>query len=1091
MQIFTCLNKIPFMKSHGTSPREFMQKLRPERYSDSRVVKKALLHRPILEYHIETLTSRNQERDFETFCVKLAQLEVAPNLRVQTGPVGGGDAKADSETYPVSEFILQHYWEGDSNAANERWALAISAKKDWVSKIKKDIENIVNTQRNYQKIFFLSSQFIRDKERAKMEDTLTTQYGIRVVIFDRNWILDKVFGNKREALAVVELKMGGGLLEEVLVGPNDYQRQQEFSELETDIEKMISEEVVNGELVHKLIHQALVAAALEMSNGKVLSYFDRAISFAERINDTDCLFLAYYQKAWCAIFYLNQLEILLPIYQTLEKQAQGANNIFRAENLMNLFNILVSLPASLHTIDHTLLEEKRTYLYEIITKIAVDDSKPSASLLAQSMLIFLDLFRPDNQPKDITSLLDKMYDVVDSCDGLIGFPWDQTVEMVEMFGEVFGEFPEYEHLMSLIFQKTEKRKGEIPSAIAQFKFGRQHHDANRPYKAIQFIGRALPGLYKQESRNDYYWAMGIMSQSFIQIDMNWAARASLINAISPMISELDKTNIIPARMVEMYERLRWQEVILGRVGPALRFHQLYLDMRLATYQGDKEVIQQVHESNMKFGHLLMMLIIKTTPESIDQLQQLPDILLELGLSNTASAVLFMLGGKQYLPKEVIESEEELYELFNRWLEAPDQAGLPEAPLFYTQPRIKMESQILGGGMIIDCENKINPIILAESIMAALESFLPTFIQHHVLAKNNVFKITINQSEENSSEPQVFFNKVVYDHLLVECNEFDHHHLSREKQDHIKGKIREIIIQVFAFNYQVNEDIVSLPDTQEALSRALNFTTSFLMLGNASLKKPCYQVVQLAKDSSKVYPFLPSLIPRIDFSRQYKASEAEKINEKQDAEAVPQSEIVVHHIVNSELWQLASMQGVAFAVQPLPSGQMNLLLIPLFTNAEAGKKIFQQWKAQFKENINSKLKIFIVKGINEKHPAWYSLTFAPDDIKKANNFHSYMYCCGHVSTNNSTERLDKFISEFKREHNCFLVPGYYQPGMNQPEIFHESGFYFTNLAIKEAWQIGLDDPSIVGLRKGLEPYIPPGVDNAPIKEVLKAYLHFKS
>lgn len=296
MQIFTCLNKIPFMKSHGTSPREFMQKLRPERYSDSRVVKKALLHRPILEYHIETLTSRNQERDFETFCVKLAQLEVAPNLRVQTGPVGGGDAKADSETYPVSEFILQHYWEGNSNAANERWALAISAKKDWVSKIKKDIENIVNTQRNYQKIFFLSSQFIRDKERAKMEDTLTTQYGIRVVIFDRNWILDKVFGNKREALAVAELKMGEGLLEEVLVGPNDYQRQQEFSELETDIEKMISEEIVNGELIHKLIHQALVAAALEMSNGKVLSYFDRAISFAERINDTDCLFLAYYQK---------------------------------------------------------------------------------------------------------------------------------------------------------------------------------------------------------------------------------------------------------------------------------------------------------------------------------------------------------------------------------------------------------------------------------------------------------------------------------------------------------------------------------------------------------------------------------------------------------------------------------------------------------------------------------------------------------------------------------------------------------------------------------------------------------------------------
>ena len=69
-----------------------MKMRRPERFSDTVIAKKGNLNRSILEYKLEVLTSNSQEHEFQNFCFKLSQLEIAPNLRPQTGPSGGGDS---------------------------------------------------------------------------------------------------------------------------------------------------------------------------------------------------------------------------------------------------------------------------------------------------------------------------------------------------------------------------------------------------------------------------------------------------------------------------------------------------------------------------------------------------------------------------------------------------------------------------------------------------------------------------------------------------------------------------------------------------------------------------------------------------------------------------------------------------------------------------------------------------------------------------------------------------------------------------------------------------------------------------------------
>ena len=184
------------------SPRSFLRARRPERFSDSVVEEKPVLDRSALEYHLDTLTSRSQENDFELFARHLAEREICPNLLPQTGPTGGGDSKVDSETYPVADDLAFVWHVGiGREASSERWAFAFSAKKDWRTKVQSDIDKIAKTGRGYRKAFFVTNQFVRDKTRGEVEDNLRKKHGLDVRILDRTWILDKVFGSQHEQLA--------------------------------------------------------------------------------------------------------------------------------------------------------------------------------------------------------------------------------------------------------------------------------------------------------------------------------------------------------------------------------------------------------------------------------------------------------------------------------------------------------------------------------------------------------------------------------------------------------------------------------------------------------------------------------------------------------------------------------------------------------------------------------------------------------------------------------------------------------------------------------------------------------------------------
>ena len=68
------------------TPSKFMRELRPEFYSDTSDRTAYQLDASALEYHLDSITSRNQTHDFEIFCRKLCERTICPHLKPATGP---------------------------------------------------------------------------------------------------------------------------------------------------------------------------------------------------------------------------------------------------------------------------------------------------------------------------------------------------------------------------------------------------------------------------------------------------------------------------------------------------------------------------------------------------------------------------------------------------------------------------------------------------------------------------------------------------------------------------------------------------------------------------------------------------------------------------------------------------------------------------------------------------------------------------------------------------------------------------------------------------------------------------------------------
>lgn len=1088
------------MSSDPYSPRSFLRERRPYLFSDTFATQEPVLDRAVLEYHLESLTSRSQEYDFQEFARRLAEAEICPNLLPQTGPTGGGDSQVDTETVPVADSLSLAWYSGiGREGASERWAFAMTTKREWRSKLREDIAKIAATQRGYEKAFFITSQYVRDRDRAKLEDELSTKHGMDVRILDRSWILDRVFTNRHELLAIESLKLEVSKRQAVQQGPLDVQREQDLAEIDSRIDEFTRNEQFVPSLVDDCLQSATLARGLERPRTEVDGRFMRAERMAEKCGTPHQQLLVAYQWAWTAYFWYEDYLFFARLYQVCESLAEGSTNPHELQLLTNLWQILLPLVGS-HQLDAATIDfdAHTSKLTAELNRLAQDEGRASASLQAQSSHLTMQLLLVP--PDDRESIFGELKVVVEQSQHLIGFPLKPLVESLLVIGDAFAESEAYQDLFDFLVETTATREGETAAARLLLRRGEQQINANRPSEAIRTTGRGLAKLFKHESRLELVVALYLMSVSYERLGLLWAARGMLLAAASIAAQELRVHGELTMSQAACFNRLKWLELQLGRVTQVLAWHEVDVVTRHALRMQGRN-LTTLEEGEEHFDAILGILLLRCRLPQLQQLGRLPHALENHELYAAAAALTFALGHEETLPAELgvdLSDPAALRAFFLRWRDQPAAKDLHREPSFGDSPEVTLTSTVLGCSLVVKAENSPACVALAESILAATESLLATGVVDRLIALEPSLSIEIRS--EIREEP--LFDFMLTDqgglpHVQATCSPFDPNHLPADAQQQIKSKLVELLASILARVVpasNVEEFAAKLFGEDRALERSVNFACSFVVVGNVLGDSPRTDLASWLGPASEELPLVrtvewdfepdaPSRAADIQPSPRPTFGSGPPPDELLDASSTKHSEVRTVSLIRSSLWEQANWTGTGFLRTGRPMDPPMMALI--FENEAAAVEIFTHLQEEVGDrDVDDRIRVTIIRGIDANDPNAYrvligtNLSAVPEEGLR----YVAVGCRVNTMTPSSSENLDAFLDNYRTSGTYALGYAVGDGDSCTPRFQLVIGKHELN--VRQAWEVGRHDFDSAGIREDDVPHIPSDQPNAPVIELLE-------
>ncbi|WP_214629709.1 hypothetical protein [Paenibacillus agaridevorans] len=1075
------------------SPYELLKAKRPEKFSDSTIIRKANLNREIFDFYLDSLTSRGQEKDFEVFCRRMAEHEICPNLLPQTGPTGGGDSKVDSETYPISDDLALLWFSGIGREASaERWAFAISAKKDWRSKIKSDVKNIISTSREYKKIFFISNQYIPDKKRAAIEDELSNQYKIETRVLDRSWLLDKLFSNHREQIAVESFGLSDSFADERKVGPLDYKRQSELEKIEREISQYIVEGINSVALVENATQAAMLSRELELSFDITKGRFERAIALSDKygtiIQQKECA----YQWAWTLYWWYEKFDLFYEKYCIYESIILNGNNFFELERLTNLWMNLYTITGGNFEVSN--FEAHTKTLIEEYKKFIDNKTRPNAALEARANFVFVKLMLGDN----VDELVYELTQIINDCEGVLDFSLDTLSELIMNVSPNLKDSPKYDSLFDTIISASSSRKQELVAAKLLLKRGEQIIES-KPYSAIRYIGRALQKLYKDESKNEYLLAMTLMAHACEKADLLWAGRGYYLNAFYIAFIDYMKFGNVSPLLVGCSTELKMIELRHGRIPHSLEWYKLdRLVKGLLISSGyDATRLNEIEDINL-YDAILGMLLLRTSLEDLHSLASLPDVLDHEGLHMAAIALKYALG---YVDEEIQKSynddKNSIEEFMQQWYNQPAKEQIPDNPILFIDGIQYFSSKIMGCLINIESDAKFPCIELAESILAAIESFLATAILDGLVG--TIPRATIRVKYVETVKYHLDFKNEPSDIepiFTITCSDFGEEEFFEAQQ-----QTKQFILNFFAaFVAQIvmfrnTEQLEKLIIEDQAFDRSLNFTNSIFIIADLFGKNRLSLNKWLNPEENN-YPLIRDSTIRLQLDKldvgktdkqEIKRGKSDN-KEKLDTESVSQKDIEITKIINIPLWNRAQWRGIYFGWTP--DNEPPLLALA-FNNKEAAISIFKQWHTLVgKADENDRIRVGLIKGIDNKNPFFYKAILTANlenssDSQKAglitvlSRFRT-MDVDNDFNLRNFESALKKVESTWK----YIILPAYINPKNQRPELLFDYHILKKHIKIKNAWELEEDDWLTYAITPDDKPIIPPFVKHARIMDYIE-------
>jgi hypothetical protein len=1082
-----------------------MRARRPYLFSDSEKTAEVVLDREVLSHHFDTLTNQKAEYLFEGFALRLAERFVAPNLRPQTGPTGGGDGKTDSETFPVSPQIAERWFAADILAASERWAFAFSAKRDWYSKVRSDVKEIVGTARGYQRIFFITNQYVPARKSAEVQDALTKACGVPVTILDRTWILERVF--EHGSLDIAQKCLGvGRRVEATALGPRDLKRQNELDMLEKQIGDGTAYHGRTPALADDALQAAKLARGLEKPRFEVDGRFERAVRIAREHGLSTQQLAATYAWAWTSYFWFDDAQKLTDLYKQVEQLAIDSQDANDLEYLSNLLSLLVpAVRDGMLTAEAAAIDMRSTALVRSLEIAKSDTSRPNNALHAHTLLLLIRLttIRPGFDTATLDGIWTEFRSVIERSHGLGTFPFESIVDTLTALGEFVPESEALDTLFETLTVALAERQKEGTAGKLNIGRAYQKLDKGLHYEAIRLFGRAVGLLVKEEFQDELVYALRGCSVAYRSAGLHWAARNYALAAVTINFHDFKQSGSVDEVDPSLLSQWFQCELQLGRVPFALTAYELGVMIRNARSR-TPEQIAFAEKRRFEQGHRLAVMMIATEFEDLQRLSKFPAALDRLGLEQVSNTLMFLMGGEEALrasaaiPDE--ETSERIESLFDGMAAARISAELPK-PDYLLEETVLLRSRVLGCEITATCENAMTSLGIAEALLGTLESLLATSLDLDTLPSLDSLAIRVQSKTDAALTPRLEFIEEKGSTVAVVTHRPSLTYATREEVEGFSRWLLEAVMHLF-LTFAVPNDFdlwsKTVLESESGFSRAITFSNVPAMLGIIFGEKkrlsldnwseaadPESKITRTTAWSASAVEAQASLGP-------HKPGAGDAPKDMFDPEKKRHSDYRVVSPIDIRKWDAAKWRAVFFMCAPTSVEAPVLGLA--FIERDPATAIFEAWRARFGErDPDNNLRIAVITGIRISNPAAYAVIVGPNPDKVRSTPLSDVVALVtrfQVMTPSDPRNLALFLSEFRRKGRYTLVPAHIPNMEAVPSEIPGLGIEKAMLVVRPAWTIGENDPDGCVLDIDDPPVVPPDQGNAPVLKAMEQKARFR-
>lgn len=1012
-------------------------------------------------------------------CRRLAEKLISPNLIPQVGPTGGGDGKTDSDTYPVSTsvsdrwFIPENGWDKD-----EKWAFAISAKEVWKGKARGDIKKIVDTGREYTRVYFLTNQTPSNKKKKEAQDEFVKEFGVDVVILDGAWILENIYTYDLIDLVVDALNLSEVYKKiNVKVGKNDVERSKRLEEIEDKINNSNRYFEYDFQVVEDVLTAAILSRMLERPRGEVEGKFDRAFRFCKKVNNNKQWIRLYYQRAWTYFNWYDDYPAFADDFKSLKKRLSKTSSISEVGLYFNLFNLLRGASASgacdLDELRISLTEE-RGWIDGILSELIENNHNPCSSLIARTYMSLLGIVDSRLSEEKVNKYLRELLDIIVQSEGFLEYPFDSFKKIIEELGDIFPNHMEFDNLIDQVAVISEKRESELTAGEMFVKRGGQKISAKYYAEGVVYFGKAVMKLAKEETQNGMYLSLRGLAYAYNHLGLVWAANNCLISAAWIAFKSWKDTGSISERMYDCVQLLARNELFVGRVSSFLIWHELF---KILSRQVEVDNTGEEISSELLMDACFSSRILNTKDKE-NVMAIIPDLLELQDLPLSQDSALYKLGYADLVSdecKKMYEAEGKNPDThFKRVANQPFRDQMIYETNFMSDDKISLSSTILGVKFIFSFYKDRELLLVAETLLAFFESFLATSLSNIYPHRECIIVGIVKDPQEKVIS---FSSGDARGDYVFRINKFS---FSGRDKEEARTALLKFVSQILVENFMIKEakeyleKLFKREEVGERVSLVLehrNFELS--VLGDNS---KFFLDDWTRGETFKEYPMKRKIAVAYEFDKK-----AEGERSKHNIDTDRHDGRKVFSVIDANLWDQAKWRGFGFL-----GDSSGVAAFIAYEDIEAGKKIFDNWIKRFgKEDMAEEIRIAIIKGVDKTNPFWYRVHVSSNLRKEAIGTENLIVSLSrfHEMNARSFQNIDLLIDGYNIEKQFRLLPAQINSDGTGIKPYLDRAILKRTLIVKNAWEVGENDLDSAVIKAGDSPVIPEGVKNPPVFKLL--------